>query len=303
MSAETKAPAKVVWISSSLAGLMEGICVQPFDMIKTRNHLITNASPPSIFTSLRDIYQEGGILRFYRGLLPELAGLIPKTSAMYSSYEFSRRYFSTNYYQGVNNWQVCAMGGFISGYAEAFTVCPFQVVKVRLQSKEFLGKYRNTFHGYYTIFKEEGIKSLFLGLGPTLWRNCVWNTVYFGLMYEVKTNYLPDIEDGNKIYGLGQTLVAGFIGGTIATLFNAPFDCCKSRFQQQNFMEPRKYRYTLQTLVWIYRYDGGIRGCYRGLEAKIIRMGIGGAVCMATFEALCLGYMYYKDDEQQQELN
>ena len=44
----------------------------------------------------------------------------------------------------------------------------------------------------------------------------------------------------------------------------------------------------------IYR-ESGIRGCYRGLEAKIIRMGIGGAVCMATFEGLNEAYLYWQD--------
>ena len=296
MSAEKKqAPAPIVWLAGSLAGLTEGLTVQPFDMIKTRNHLITQTTPPSIFTSFREIYHEGGVLRFYRGLLPELAGLIPKSSTMLATYEYSRRYICSHFYNGDNNWKICAMAGFNSGIAEALTVCPFQVVKVRLQSKLYLGKYRNTFHCYYTVFKEEGIRSLFLGLGPTFWRNCVWNTVYFGLMYEIKQNYLPDVSDKSKIYALGQTMIAGFIGGCIATCFNAPFDVCKSRFQQQNILEKRRYKYTLSTLYMIYRYDGGIRGCYRGLEAKIIRMGIGGAVCMATFEGICQGYLYYQD--------
>jgi len=292
MPSTANAPSAVVFLSSSVAGVMEGVTVQPFDMIKTRNQLMCDAVPPSIFKSFANIYREGGILRFYRGLLPELAGMVPKTTAMYSSYEFSRRYFSKQFNDGHTNWQICALGGLVSGYAEALTVCPFQVAKVRLQSKMYLGRYRNTFHCYCTIFKEEGYRSLFIGLGPTFWRNCVWNTVYFGLMYEIKENVLPDVSDRHKFYGLGQTLLAGFVGGTIATLFNAPFDVVKSRFQQQSM--DQRYRYTLSTLYMIYK-SSGIRGCYRGLEAKIIRMGIGGAVCMATFESLCIGYEHWSE--------
>eukprot|EP01083_Nonionella_stella_P244571 851042_1 len=103
MSNKKQAPTTIVWVSSSLAGVMEGITVQPFDMIKTRNQLLANAFPPSIFKSFSDIYHEGGILRFYRGLLPELAGMIPKTSVMYSSYEFSRRYLASNYNNNITN--------------------------------------------------------------------------------------------------------------------------------------------------------------------------------------------------------
>ena len=124
-----------------------------------------------------------------------------------------------------------------------------------------------------------------------------WEKVYFGLMYEIKENVLPDVSDRHKVYGLGQTLLAGFTGGVIATLFNAPFDVVKSRFQQQS-MEQR-YKYTLSTLWMIYK-SSGIRGCYRGLEAKIIRMGIGGAVCMTTFESLCMGYHHWIEQDRGQ---
>ena len=46
-------------------------------------------------------------------------------------------------------------------------------------------------------------------------------------MYEIKENVLPDVSDRPKIYGLGQTLLSGFVGGVIATLLNAPFDVVK----------------------------------------------------------------------------
>eukprot|EP01083_Nonionella_stella_P073953 200296_1 len=294
MSADKDAPARIVWLASSFAGLVEGITVQPFDMIKTRNQLLETNIAPNILKSFSEIYHEGGVLRFYRGLLPELAGMIPKTTVMYSSYEFARRYFATHFNNDQTNWKVCAMAGFISGYAEAITVCPFQVIKVRLQSKMYLGKYRNTLDCYCTVFREEGIRSLFIGLGATFWRNCVWNTIYFGLMYQIKENVLPDVSEKHKLYALGQTLAAGFVGGVTATMFNAPFDVVKSRVQQQNIHDKQRYRYTLSTLYMIYHH-GGISGCYRGLQAKVIRMGVGGAVCMATFEGLCQGYVYYKE--------
>ena len=115
-------------------------------------------------------------------------------------------------------------------------------------------------------------------------------------MYEIKENVLPDVSDRPKIYGLGQTLLAGFTGGVIATCFNAPFDVVKSRFQQQSVEQ--RYKYTLSTLYMIYK-SSGIKGCYRGLEAKIIRMGIGGAVCMATFEGLCMGYQHWVDTQEE----
>lgn len=45
--------------------------------------------------------------------------------------------------------------------------------------------------------------------------------MYFGLMYRVKT-LLPVAP--SRTVDLMQTLVAGTVGGLVATLFNAPFD-------------------------------------------------------------------------------
>jgi len=287
-----EAPAQIVSIASSLAGVVEAITVQPFDMVKTRNQLNSSISR-SLVSSFADVYYEGGILRFYRGLLPELVGFIPKTNAQYLSYEFSRRYLSNNYNNGQCHWAICAFSGYIAGYCTAFTVTPSQIIKVRLQSKEYLGTYKNTFHCYYRVLAEEGMRSLMIGLGPTIWRNSTWNTIYFGSMYYIKTEILPDVEDKHGIYGLSQTLLSGFIGGVIATCFNAPFDVAKSRFQEQKLNDVNRHKYTLLTLYNIYKYDGGIKGLYRGLQPKILRMGIGGAVSMATFELICNSYVQY----------
>ena len=42
-------------------------------------------------SSLRSIYAEGGILRFYRGILPEIAGMVPKSAMMYAGNALIRR--------------------------------------------------------------------------------------------------------------------------------------------------------------------------------------------------------------------
>jgi solute carrier family 25 (mitochondrial 2-oxodicarboxylate transporter), member 21 len=81
--------------------------------------------------------------------------------------------------------------------------------------------------------------------------------------------------------------VVGFFGAVFATCFNAPFDVVKSRFQSQLPGQQLKYRNTLQSLATIYREEG-LSSCYKGFKPKAIRMGLGGAVAMATFETVAL---------------
>ena len=62
----------------------------------------------------------------------ELVGMVPKSSAMYGSYEITRKYLSESMNHGDIS-AVASIAGFVSGVPEALTVQPFQVVKVRLQ--------------------------------------------------------------------------------------------------------------------------------------------------------------------------
>lgn len=79
-----------------------------------------------------------------------------------------------------------------------------------------------------------------------------------------------------------QNLGCGFVGGVTATCFNAPLDVAKSRIQGETGAVPR-YTSTAQTLLDILREEGP-RSLYKGFVPKALRMGMGGAVGITTFE-------------------
>ena len=276
-----------LFLCGALSGIAEGLVVQPFDMIKTRHQLNTEGNP-TILVTLKELLKEGGASRLYRGMLAELIGMVPKTSAMYSTYELARRYFSIDLGMGETAW-VCSASGFVASFPEAFIVTPSQVVKVRLQAKEHLGRFQGPLHCLVETFKREGPQALFTGLGPTLWRNCIWNSVYFGTMHTIKSSIAAKTEQqsASHLRDTVITFTSGFCGATFATCFNAPFDVVKSRFQSQLHLPgvQARYRYTLQTLHLIYKEEG-LASCYKGFRPKVLRMGVGGAVAMTAFEGL-----------------
>jgi solute carrier family 25 (mitochondrial 2-oxodicarboxylate transporter), member 21 len=277
-----------LFLAGAFSGIAECIAVQPFDMVKTRHQLNTGSSNLGVYETFKELVREGGIRRLYRGMFAEMAGMIPKTSAMYSTYELSRRYLSQDLQLGETS-VVCAVSGFIASFPEALIVTPSQVVKVRLQAKEHLGRYTGPWHCFVDIVRKEGPFGLFIGLGPTIWRNCIWNTVYFGVMNIGKShmNQLTgNLSNQHSLTNSFLTFISGFIGATFATCFNAPFDVVKSRFQSQVLVPGTlpKYKSTLQTLYLIYTEEGGLKSCYKGFKPKVLRMGLGGAVAMTTFD-------------------
>jgi solute carrier family 25 2-oxodicarboxylate transporter 21 len=273
-------------------------------MVKTRFQLNSGVNP-SVYSYMSNVIKEEGFFRFYRGLGAEVVGMIPKSSAMYGSYEIFRRMIAEHVIPdqttSLSSALTCFLAGACAGVPEATVVTPFQVIKVRLQSKLFLGKYTNTMDCAKNIILEEGLFALMNGVFPTIIRNSVWNAVYFGSMQYLKeissqvfksSSSPSSSSSSNRSFVMDrvETLITGFAGAVLATCFNAPFDVVKSRFQQQanlpNSTEIPKYRSICQTLNVILKEEG-IMACYKGFAPKAIRMGLGGSIAMFSFELIC----------------
>jgi len=268
------------------SGVLEGALVQPLELLKTRFQINTGPRLRMIPT-IREIIAEGGFFQLYRGGLPEIAGLIPRSTAQLTSLEFFREFCRSRNGGKLRGIDAYASGVF-AGIFEALSFTPFQVVKVRLMAKEHLGKYKNSFDCTAKIVRSEGIQALTIGLFPTVWRNCIWNGIYYGSFYQ--------FQQWNKKAKLGlfAESVTGFCIGVGATCLNAPFDVVKSRFQSQ-MGENRRYKFTLPSLWMIYKEEG-LANVYRGLTPKALRLGFGGTVGLQLFEYF-LTFVKDNDDD------
>lgn len=65
-NAQKSASASTIFVAGAVSGLAEALSVQPFDMIKTRHHL-NQERHETIIETMKQVYREGGFLRFYRG--------------------------------------------------------------------------------------------------------------------------------------------------------------------------------------------------------------------------------------------
>lgn len=267
-----------MFVAGAMSGIAEGISIQPLELLKTRFQIHTG-TPLRVLPTLREIVKEGGLVSLYRGGLPEITGLVPRATAALSTLEFSRRTFR-RMNDGKLSTPAAYLSGSLSGFCESFAFAPFQVIKVRLMAKEHLGRYKNTLDCLMQVLRQEGPAALLIGLGPTLWRNCVWNGLYYGTMHQLEERVMTKVE--NPALQALRTVAVGMAVGMGATCFNAPFDVVKSRFQSQ-LPHQRTYRYTLPSLYHIYKEEGP-RALYRGFVPKALRLGIGQTIGLVVFQ-------------------
>jgi solute carrier family 25 2-oxodicarboxylate transporter 21 len=180
-----------------------------------------------VVTTARNLLREGGVRRLYRGLIPELAGMTPTRSAMYAGFDLSRQALAAA--TPLPERAVVACAGGIAGVPEGLVTTPFQVVKVRLQAKENIGRFTGNIDCALQTIRREGLHGIMAGVQTTIWRNSVWNGVYFLCLHELRAQSAGRSQSPS-VQAL-QTMAEAFAAGFLATSVNAPLDTAKSRIQ------------------------------------------------------------------------
>lgn len=197
--------------------------------------------------------------------------------------------------------------GATAGVTESFVVVPFELVKIRLQGKAIRGdygfrlrmtdvdvstdkaqasKYNGMIDCVTKIIRQEGPLTLYQGLESTMWRHALWNSGYFGCIFQVR-GLLPANPTGDKTTQIRNDLISGSIGGTVGTVLNTPMDVVKSRIQNS----PRvpggvpKYGWAMPALGTVYREEG-FRALYKGFLPKVLRLGPGGGILLVVFTGM-----------------
>lgn len=112
-------------------------------------------------------------------------------------------------------------------------------VKVRMQAEKLSTtsgakssgpRYRGTLHAFLDIYRTEGLRGLYRGVGPTAARASVGAATELATYDDLKARLVRVklVEDGFPAH-LAGSLAAGFV----STLANSPFDVVKSRVMNQ----------------------------------------------------------------------
>ncbi|CAD6996436.1 unnamed protein product [Ceratitis capitata] len=269
-------------LCGGLAGATDVVLTFPTDYVKTQLQLDEKGDRKKysgVFDCIKKTSKQYGVSGLYRGMSTLLYGSIPKTAVCFGSFEFFKAQLvdERNILSTFNSF----VSGFGAGVVESVIVTtPMETMKVKLinDRRSEKPKFRGMFHAARIILQTEGFRGIYMGLTPTLMRQCSNHAIRFPIMETFKNYYRGD--DPTRKPPKWMTAVFGCLAGASAVIANTPIDTLKTRMQG---LEAAKYKSTWDCVQKIYQNEGKL-AFYKGMVPRLIRLSLQAGVIFTVYD-------------------
>ncbi|KAG5866850.1 hypothetical protein JTB14_020670 [Gonioctena quinquepunctata] len=228
-----------------------------------------------------------GIASLWSGLSPTLVLAVPATIVYFVVYEQLRLKLKDihNKHNTVRKqpFWIPLISGATARVISASIVSPMELIRTKMQSERL--SYFEIGQALKFLVKQDGIRGLWKGIFPTLYRDVPFSAIYW-MNYEALKSFLGA---SNNQPSFWVSFIAGALSGGIAATFTTPFDVVKTH-QQIEFGEtnlysdkPRRSRTTSEVIKQVYR-EHGIRGLFAGVVPRLIKVAPACAIMISSFE-------------------
>lgn len=257
------------FIAGCLGGCAGVLVGHPFDTVKV--HLQTQDGKKPLYRGtwhcMSSIIKTESVNGLYRGVSSPMAGIAFINAIVFGVYGNVQRQFID-----ATSLTSHFVAGFTAGTVQSFVCSPMELAKTRMQlqskwklTSKNLISYRGPLDCLVKMYKSEGNRGVFRGLGCSILRDSPAFGVYFA-SYEF---LCQKMETGNGI-STPVMMVAGGVAGILSWVATYPVDLIKSRLQADGMNGVRKYSGIIDCALKSYRTEG-IKVFTRGLGSTIIR--------------------------------
>ncbi|GMH52615.1 hypothetical protein TrLO_g10371 [Triparma laevis f. longispina] len=184
-------PTAIAFVAGASAGLTATVCTYPFDYLRTAFAANKGERPQTLISFVSNTFKTKGVGGFYAGVVPAIASIVPLMGLNFMAYDMMCQ---TMQERGMKKSSMMAgVVGAVSGGVSKFAVYPMDTVKKRLQSQQFNivslnsgAKYAGAVDCGLRIIKEEGPKTLYRGLAPTLIKSMAGTGLTFAFFNATK---------------------------------------------------------------------------------------------------------------------
>lgn len=217
--------------AGSVGGLMEALCLQPMDVVKTRLQLDTQRQYRGIRDCLVQTSEREGTAALWKGLTPFAAHLSLKYMLRMGTNAFYQNALRDE--RGELSARARLAAGFGAGVTEALVVVtPFENVKIKLQQQRGSGpglRYSGPLQCAAAVVREQGVRGLWAGATPTVWRNGTNQMCMFWAKNRADGLLWGKLDgDGTVLHPL-QSMASGALAATLGPVATGPFDVVKTR--------------------------------------------------------------------------
>lgn len=164
---------------------------------------------------------------------------------------------------------------------------PLELLRTNLQSTPAdplkPHTFSSTFRATRLLVKTDGVRALYRGLGPTLWRDVPFSGIYWA-GYETWKKFFSRTTD------LPVPVVAfasGAISGMTSALLTHPFDVTKTRRQALTLSQNGAPVSTFPFMKDLIRTEG-VGALFAGLTPRLAKIAPACGIMIASYEVRCL---------------
>lgn len=302
----------VHFVAGGMGGMAGAIFTCPLDVVKTRlqssvyrQAYLSQTHHTNIFRQggqhlketcviLHNVYKAEGVRALFKGLGPNLVGVIPARSINFFTYGLSKDFISRNFFQGQEHSLVHLMAGITAGFVTSTATNPIWLVKTRLQlDKAHSRAYQNSFDCLKKIAQHEGIRGLYKGLTAS-YLGSVESTLQWVLYEQMKLfihrRSLLVAESGkvrtswDEFFEWGARSGAAGAAKFLASILTYPHEVMRTRLRQAPMDNGKpKYKGLVQCFRLIVKEEGFL-SMYGGLTPHLMRTVPNSIIMFGTWE-------------------
>ncbi|CAN0007598.1 unnamed protein product [Ascophyllum nodosum] len=252
-------------------------------------HVHTDISPERRYKGLVDclqrVYNESGILSFWRGNTVNVVRHIPTQALNFSLKERFRSLYLTGV--PINHFwtflSLSLLSGASAGAISLAVLYPLDFARTRVGtdvrasgSRQFKG----SIDCLRQTYSREGMRGMYRGFDIALVGTVTWRALYFGLYDTLTTRFLGGRQGGTLQQRWGIAQVVTSAAGTLVY----PIDSVRRRMMMEAGRPQRMYTSSFHCIQSVLATEG-FRGFYRGLSANLLR-GVGTSALLVMYDEI-----------------
>lgn len=242
---------------------------------------------PTHFSGTLDAFvkisRHEGLRSLWSGLPPTLVMAVPATVIYFTCYDQLRDFL--RYGLGYKGSHIPLVAGALARLGAVTVISPLELVRTKMQSRQL--SYSELQVCIRSAVAQDGLLSLWRGLGPTVLRDVPFSALYWFNYELLKTQLCEQSRVTQANFSISFT--AGAISGTIAAILTLPFDVVKTRRQIQLGemdtlgVSSERTRSTWRIMKEICA-ELGYRGLFAGFMPRVIKVAPACAIMISTYE-------------------